>query len=307
MTALFVITRAVHFGSCLLFFGAFAFDWIVAPALSPSKSGIADDWRACLRFFSPTLLPIIFISGIAWLALVAATMSGQPPGIDILKIVWSQTQFGTVWKIRLIILMFSTLVAFCFLKSRLQKIIARLQMLLGGCLVGSLAWAGHGQESSPWHLLADILHLLGAGIWPAGLLPLFIVLRQARRINATDEWHSIALLVRRFSSVSLVAVSLLVITGLINSWFLVGSLSNLFGQPYGQWLLAKVTFFCITLIIASVNLLRLKPRLFTESSQPEKAALTVAQLQTNVQIELFLGLAIIVIVAILGILPPAIH
>lgn len=116
-----------------------------------------------------------------------------------------------------------------------------------------------------------------------------------------------SMLVRRFSAISLVAVSLLVLTGLVNSWFLVGSISNLFEQPYGRWLLTKIILFCAALAIASVNLLRLKPRLIIESSQPERAETTVAQLQNNVQIELFLGMTIITVVAILGILPPAIH
>jgi putative copper export protein len=39
----------------------------------------------------------------------------------------------------------------------------------------------------------------------------------------------------------------------------------------------------------------------------ETSGKTLAQLQTNVQLELFLGLAIVITVAILGILPPAIH
>jgi copper resistance protein D len=238
-------------------------------------------------------------------------MSGQPLQAEILKTVWTQTQFGMVWKIRLFILLIATIVALfsCFIKSRLlfPKLAIWLQFILNGCLLGSLAWAGHGQESSPWHLFADVIHLLAAGIWPAGLIPLFLILRKSRQFAAAADWFDVAALVSRFSTISLSAVSLLVFTGIVNSWFLVGSLSNLFGQPYGHWLLAKIIMFCVILVIAAVNLLRLKPRLITESSQRGKARATAARLQTNVQIELFLGLAIVVIVAILGILPPAIH
>jgi copper resistance protein D len=156
-------------------------------------------------------------------------------------------------------------------------------------------------------LFADVLHLLAAGVWPAGLLLLFLLLKQSRRITTPADWLSMAELVRRFSVSSLIAVSLLVITGYINSWFLVGSVSNLFSEPYGRWLLAKIIFFGIALAIAAINLLRLKPRLLVESAQPDMAAVTVAQLRRNVQIELLLGSAIIIIVAVLGILPPAVH
>jgi putative copper resistance protein D len=180
-------------------------------------------------------------------------------------------------------------------------------MLVNGGLLGSLAWAGHGQESSPWHLVADILHLVAAGFWPGGLLPLFLLLRTSRQLLEKSDWLFISELVHRFSAISLAAVSLMVITGLVNSYYLVGSIPNLFGQPYGRWLLAKIVFFCAALVFASVNLLRFKPRLAIEGLQPGRAVATVSQLQTNVQIELVLATAIIIVVAILGILPPAIH
>jgi putative copper resistance protein D len=310
MTSLFVITRAVHIGACLLFFGIFAFDCLIASAMKEPPPEITTYWKKTLRLFSLILLPVIFLSGIGWLLLVAATMSGQSPGLDILKIVLSQTEFGTVWKIRLVILVISIFaaVAFRFLRLQSQKTASLLQMFLGGSLLGNLAWAGHGQESSPWHLVADVLHLLGAGLWPAGLLPLFLLLRQShRQVADAGKWLSLTVLVHRFSAVSLAAVSLLIVTGLVNSWFLVGTISNLFSQPYGRWLLAKAGFFCVAMVIASVNLTRLKPRLTAQSAQPGEAALTVAQLQTNVQIEIILSTIIIIIVAILGILPPANH
>ena len=75
-----------------------------------------------------------------------------------------------------------------------------IELFLSGCLLGSLAWAGHGQEGQPagLHLLADVLHLLVAGIWPAGLLPFFLLLRKMRQKSESTGWQSIALLVESF-------------------------------------------------------------------------------------------------------------
>jgi copper resistance protein D len=308
MTTWLIISRAVHFGACLLFWGILVFDRFTVSPLKRGNPEMAGYWDARLRLFSFILPPLVLASGAAWFALVAMNMSGQPLQVEVLKIVWAQTQFGTVWKIRLMFL-FTAAILSCFLNSPapIKQFAVRVQMVAAGCLLGSLAWAGHGQESSRWHLFADVLHLLAAGIWPAGLLPLFLLLRKSRHRLAATDWLSLAVVIRRFSTISLAAVSLLTVTGLVNSWFLVGSFSNLIGQPYGRWLLAKVIFFCVALAIAAVNLLRLKPRLFVESSQAEKAKATVAQLQTNVQFELLLGMVIVAIVAILGILPPAIH
>ncbi|HTV39437.1 MAG TPA: CopD family protein [Candidatus Sulfotelmatobacter sp.] len=284
------------------------FDRFTASAFAGRQTEIAEYWKTCLRVISWVLLPIILASGVAWFVVVAMTMSGQPLQIDILKIVWTQTQFGTVSKIRLVFLLAAAVLSW-FLRSppAVREFAAWVQTVAAGCLLGSLAWAGHGQETSRWHLLADVLHLLAAGIWPAGLAPLFLLLRRARKVSGREDWQSMAMVVSRFSAVSLATVLLLALTGTVNAWFLVGSFSDLVTDPYGRWLLAKIILFCMALAIASVNLLRLKPRLLIEHSQPEKAKATVAQLQTNVQFELALGSGIIAVVAVLGILPPAIH
>jgi putative copper resistance protein D len=308
MTGWLILTRAVHIGACLLFFGVFVFDRITATGLAGGQSEIARYWNTCLRVFSWILPPVILASGMGWFALVAMIMSGQPLDGEIVKIVWAQTQFGAVTKIRLIFLIAAAVLS-CFQKSApdVRQFAIWVQTLATGCLLGSLAWAGHGQEGPRWHLLADVAHLLAAGVWPAGLLPLCLLLRSARRIAGPGDWPGMSLMVSRFSTVSLITVLLLAITGTANALYLVGNFSNLIGQPYGRWLLAKIIFFCVALTIAAVNLLQLKPRLIVESSKPEVAAATAAQLQRNVQCELVLGSGVVAVVAIMGILPPAIH
>jgi putative copper resistance protein D len=306
MTFWLILTRAVHIGACLLFFGALVFDRVIASGLASGQGEIAQYWKSRLRVFDLVLPPVILASGIAWFALVAMTMSGQPLDVDILKIVWAQTQFGAVTKIRLVFLIAATILS-CFQRSTVEvrNFATWVQTLAVGCLLGSLAWAGHGQEGPRWHLLADVMHLLAAGVWPAGLLPLFLLLRRARRIAEPQAWPFIADLVSRFSSISLITVLFLVITGTANAIELVGSFSNLVGQSYGRWLLVKIVLFGVVLAIAAVNLLRLKPRMIAEKLEPGNASATVAQLQRNVQCEFLLGSGIIAIVAVLGILPPA--
>jgi putative copper export protein len=184
-TTWFILARAVHIGACLLFFGVFAFDRFVATKVfAKIKIEIDGYWQTRIRFFNLILLPIILLSGFAWLALVAMNMSGQPLQIAILKTVWTQTQFGTVWKWRLIFWLASAVVAILFIFSKSQTAFQRfsiwLQLFFGGALLGSLAWAGHGQETSIWHLLADVLHLLVAGFWPTGLQPFALLLGKLR-------------------------------------------------------------------------------------------------------------------------------
>jgi hypothetical protein len=160
----FILARAVHFGACLLFFGLWAFDRIVFPALGRGGDPILRDfWQAHLRRFSLVLLPVILLSGIAWFLFVAWTMGGEPLRWGILKTVWSQTLFGSVWRCRLGLWCVAVIAAGAalFFPAKMKEW-SYLQLLLSGSLVGWLAWAGHGQENSPWHLAADVLHLLVA-------------------------------------------------------------------------------------------------------------------------------------------------
>jgi copper resistance protein D len=306
-TTWLILARAVHIGVCLLFFGVFAFDRFVATTISANDQTIIGNyWQRRVRIFNLILLPAILLSGIMWFMLVAVTMSGQPLQAEILRTVWTQTQFGMVWKVRLGFWLAAALIAmfFYFIKSNplLQKKLVWIQLCFSSIMLGSLAGAGHGQETSIWHLLADVLHLIVAGFWPAGLLPLALLLNKLRRMTTPSHWKVVAALVHRFSTLSLVSVALLAATGFINSWFLVGSFSNLLEQTYGHWLLAKIILFGFAVSIGAVNLLWLKPCLALENTEA-----TAAQLQFNIRAELFLGVVIVIIVAVLGILPPANH
>ncbi|MGH8022936.1 MAG: CopD family protein, partial [Limisphaerales bacterium] len=270
MTTWLAVTRFAHISACLLLFGLVFFDRFLAPAAAAPK--VRAYWQLCDSVIRWILLPVILISGIGWFALTAKMMSGQPLDTSVLKVVWGQTEFGHLWKIR--ILFWGAALVLSFFqrpKAESREFAAWVMALAAGCMAASLAWTGHGREISRWHLAADVLHLLGAGIWPMGLLPLLLLLRKARRIAGPEDWPALAALVNRFSTISLAVVSLMIITGTVNAWFLVGSFSNLVSKPYGHWLLAKLGLFCAALAVAAVNWLRLRPCLAAEQAQPARA------------------------------------
>jgi putative copper export protein len=305
-TGYFIAARAIHFGACLLFFAFLAIDCLVVGSiLERETQGTDRYWRSRIQRFVLVLLLIILISGFAWFVLVAMNMSGEPPQINILKIVWSQTRFGTVWKVRLIVWIASVTAVLLVLvfnpRKTFPKKLTWFLLVTSAVLLGSLAWAGHGQEDSPWHLVADVLHLVVAGFWPAGLLPFALLLRHLR----ADLSPAVIQLVRRFSAISLGSVAALALTGIVNARYLVISPSNLINLPYGRWLLLKIILFCIALGFGAVNLLRLKPRLQAEGISIGRSDRTLQQLRSNVQYEIYLAMVIVIVVAVLGTLPPA--
>jgi putative copper resistance protein D len=129
--------------------------------------------------------------------------------------------------------------------------------ILGAMLLASLAGIGHTQVGEGTerlvHVLSDATHLLAAGAWLGGLVPLAYVLdrcRETPRGVAPIEW-----VLLRFSSMGYVAVATLIGTGFINSWFLVGSVSGLLRTSYGQTLLLKLALFvgCLFLPLRTVS------------------------------------------------------
>jgi putative copper resistance protein D len=114
---------------------------------------------------------------------------------------------------------------------------------------------------------------------------------------------SVALL--RFSGIGYTAVAALVISGLINTWFLVGSVSALTGSLYGQLLVAKLSLLGGMLALAALNRFWLVPSLMRAKADGQPEAL-FGRLRRHVLGEQAIGLIIVFIVSVLGMMQPAI-
>jgi putative copper resistance protein D len=179
---------------------------------------------------------------------------------------------------------------------------------LAAVLLASLARTGHAQIEEGWmslvHVGADAAHLLAAGAWLGGLVPLgFILLSHSMRDG--EPIVDVDRILLRFSSMGYVAVGTLVASGLINSWFLVGSVTSLLTTLYGQLLLAKLGLFGAMLALVAANRFWLVPRMIkTEDSRA--AAVWLGRLRYHVLGEQFLGLMVLLAVSVLGTMRPAV-
>ena len=107
------------------------------------------------------------------------------------------------------------------------------------------------------------------------------------------------MVLRRFSTLSLCCVSVLIASGISNSCLLVGSIHALFMTPYGRLLLVKLTIFGILIGFGVHNRLMVKTKL---RSVPALSGL-LPQLRRNVICEVCLGAVVVVVVACLGVTP----
>jgi copper resistance protein D len=272
-----MIARAVQFASCMTLLAIPMFSrWIAPPRLLAGRevSLLENQFRRLM--VNAVLLALFSAVAVFWIvasSLIAETGTQWPSLL-------TQTQFGRLFLIRLALLI--AVGASVIYNS------PGLALFSSACALCSLAWAGHAaaSENSAIQIAVDVLHLLAAGVWPGTLLPLAFYLgihrSETRRV------------VRRFSASSLVAVSVLSVSGYANACFRLGTLNSLLTTTYGHLLLLKICLFVVTIAIAACNLLYVAPRL-------EASAL---RLRRNVALEIALAGGILFVVGALGLLPP---
>jgi putative copper export protein/mono/diheme cytochrome c family protein len=319
MEGFLIVARFFHFGAVIMLTGAFVFERLISsPAIRQSGAAVvsAAGLRRQLGWLAWISLVLAIGSGAAWLVAVAAGMSGKPLGIALSQgavwIVLTRTRFGEDWQLRFAL---TVALGFCLLGQRGQPwrvsgAISWTALFLAAATLASLAWAGHGAAtpgpSGDLHLAADFFHLLGAGLWLGTLPPLILLLAEARRTRNAN-WTAVArAATRRYSALAIASVTVLLAGGMINTWFLAGTIPALVGTEYGRLLLVKIGLFAAMLIVAAVNLFRLTPRL-PAGAVRNSPWRTIAQLGRNTRIEAGLGLCVLAIVGVLGTLPPGLH
>ena len=305
-----VVVRGVHFAATAVMTGTLIFREVVAEAASCSARPAALIVRTQTLRVAWIFLAVAAASGMIWLLLVAASMSGLSFGesmtSDVLSTVVNETQFGRVSEIRLVL---AVIIAggLAYDRFPLARGLA-LAMSLG--LTAALAWTGHAGSTAGamgiLHLTADTLHLLAAAIWIGGIVSLVLLLSVSRN-DQTDAGVSFARdATQRFSIMGVAIVVVVLATGIVNGWILVGSWHALIATFYGQLLILKMALFAAMLLIAAANRFWLMPRLALRlGSAPQLEV--VRRLACNSMIEVALASMIFAIVGMLGTLHPAIH
>lgn len=315
MNALFVTVRAVHFASAMLLFGELVFVLCVAkPMWRGAGNAILDGndasrWPVRIAVWG---LVASIASGVAWLAIEAAVMSGMPLEQALnrttVALVLGETLFGRVWLLRAAVGVGLGALLTAIIMARDDRRRSRLTMgaaVLAAVYLATLAWTGHAAAAPPeersLHLTSDVVHLLAAGAWLGALPGLAFLLGRAQPMSNVPSANTAADVTRRFSALGVVSVGALLASGLANTWYLVGDVPALVGTDYGRLLLAKLALFAAMITLALLNRLRLTPRLYAH----DRAALH--GLRRNALLEAAAGLLVVTLVGVLGITVPAVH
>jgi putative copper resistance protein D len=298
--------RAVHFAATIAAAGTVIFAVIVAmPAFAAAQLSAGDIERLRRRWIGLVWasLAVAAVSGAIWLVLLAADIYAAP-----LAEVWhdggistvaTATRFGQISLARLVaaVLLAASLPAAVRGPWRAAAVALAILVLIGP------AWTGHAGATpgvaGQLPLTADALHLLAAGAWFGGLPPLAMLLAASLQHKEPRWATAAASAVRRFSVLGVISVGTLLASGIVNSWYEVGTINNLFATSYGQLVLAKVALFLAMVALASVNRFYLTPRLANAN--------VVRRLCQTSLAETALGFAVVVVVGFLGAMAPASH
>jgi len=290
------LLRGFHLVALASLFGTLVSLALVAPAGLREAGAAAAPARARLVTLARWSDALALALGIGWMLVETATIAGAASiagTFAALGTVARETTFGHLILIRLALL----LLAAAFLGGRGWRLAAAL--LLSGAALGMQGFMGHagatGGSIGDVLLASEAVHLLAAGAWLGGLLPLFVLagaLPPAAAATACEH----------FTPVGLSAVVAIACTAAIQAWQLIGSLAGLVGTAYGHVALLKLAIFFVLLILACINRLVLTNRL----RDPDRPV-TRALLRGSIGAEAVLGATVIVVAAFLASGIPATH
>jgi len=285
-----VLSRLLQFAATFLLFGTSAFLWKMAPAELSVR--LEEQLRGLLRL----AVIVTAVTAVSWLMLAAGSMGdGWADTIrpETLGEVLLETRFGNVWLVRLGLI--ATLIVTITFGGGYRS---RDVVAASGLVVASLGLVGHAaMDGGLIAVLRSInhgAHLLSAGLWVGGLVPLALMLGAWRSAKADGE---VATTLRRFSGIGHVVVAVVIATGAINTWYILGGWSIDIGSTYQALLFSKILLVVTMIVLAIINRYVFLPNLKTNSAASQR-------LYRSTLIEIFLGLMAIGLVSYFATLEP---
>ena len=295
-----VAIRFALYADLMVLFGwpLFALHGTRAKAIGPSPRSLA------------SLILLAVFPSVAGMLAMTASMSGVAI-IDVdrgsIAAMVFETPMGVAWQVRMAAL--AAIGVLAFVRNPAVRV---AQVAFAAAALASLAWTGHGAAGEATRglvqLVADIVHLLAAGAWIGALVALgLMVARHASRLTSADfiTMHGA---LDGFWKTGTIFVALLVITGSVNTWVLVGPAGiGLVGSgQYVQLLALKLALFAAMLGLAATNRFRLTPALSRDLDAVVVPLEALGALRRSIAIEAGLAASVLAIVAWLGTLvPPA--
>jgi len=233
------------------------------------------------------------------LLVIASDIEAKPPWASLGGVSAAfSTDAGSALGIRLVLV---AVLAWAMFKAVTQTEEAQwtlaVVLLLG--LLATWAYAGHAR-SMRWPLIGvplDVAHQAAAAAWIGGLAIIGMI---TIRVTTKEELIEA---VNRFARVAQVAVTVIVVTGVLQSIRLVGSPGQLFSGNHGKLLMLKVLVLGAMLKVADINRQRVNRRLRSTATASRRV---VGNLRRAMGTEFAVGVLVIAVTAAMVVSPPAV-
>jgi putative copper export protein len=268
------LSRGVYFAATMILFGEAAFGALLRaklPIIVP-----VHDWS--LRWAA---LLLALVAGCIWLGLSAAQMADTMNG-QVLAETVTATLFGQLFLVRSAALLGMAGLLLFWRRGRLMVILAAIALALP-------AATGHTALASPadfaaMGIILDAAHLLTAGFWIGGLAVLVALFRRKE--------PNLVLALSLFSDWAIIAVLILVMTGLIDAASILLGGKGAPSLSYLAVLGAKLLLVAAMVWLAAVNRFKWLPRN------------AEGNIGRNTNRELVMGLIVVLLAGALGNLQP---
>jgi len=279
-------------------YGTLVFRVAVAPAAFDrmAPEGVAALDRRLLRLIWASLA-LDAVALAAWLVIVAgilAEASSVAAAVAAIGPVLAHTVFGHV-----VLLQLAAVPAMALVVGGGRSVL-RSRAAAGLAILATLLQTGHSHALAMGTgftlvLISDGVHLLSAGAWLGGLLPLLIFVQVA-----PPKAGVVA--ARCFSPLGKLCLYGLVASAACQGWELLGGVPGVIGTGYGWMAMLKAMLFVVLFAFAWINRYRLAPALRgADATGAKRSLIRSIALQTG------FGLAVVVAAGILSSLPPGLH
>ena len=293
----YVAIRAVMYLSALLIIGCCAFILLIATRVSHLSgsylevSAVVPSTRRLARWAS-----VVLAFAMVGRLLAQGFMIGEGETMPIAPLLQT-TYWGWGW---LLGAAATAVIAGGLIFTRGTR--AAWRVVAAGTIALALSFSLTGHAiSTPMpmlHVMLDTIHVMAAGGWLGTLLVVATIgLYTALMLPVEVRGQAATELVGAFSSFALLCAATLAVTGVVQAWAHLHTISALWETHYGQALFRKLVVIAMTALVGAFNWLVVKPRL----ANPK----TISLLRKSAAVELTIGLAVVILTAILvGTSPP---
>jgi copper transport protein len=281
----------------------FAWLWVIRPSMMEHAHPVFHLARRRARSLGLIGLVIALLGSV--LALVAQTII-VTLGFSLTDLgeTLFGTQYGLFWGLR--ILQFAMLGAILYTGAlwRQSRVRRTGWLGLGLALLALLPFSmtSHAAAVSTGTnvaILTDWLHLAATSVWIGGLVALMVAaIIPARRLEPEERRSTYADLIPRFSTLAIISVTILILSGIYSTWLQVGSITAMQETEYGRTLALKLLLSVPLFILGAINLVVIGPWMRRSAEAGKHFGRTVAA-------EITLGAAVLGIVAVLVTIAPA--